>query len=89
MLILVALQQRVGIWKLEVLKLQHSFGPPAHDSLYKLIQDLHKNVTHHAVLPFSDAMHLCITLLHKTPQDMQLQQNCNVQELTYVACIRV
>ena len=39
-LVLVALQECVGILQLEVLKLQHSLGPSAHDSLYELIQEL-------------------------------------------------
>ena len=39
-LVLVPLQECVGILQLEVLKLQHSLGPSAHHSLYKLVQEL-------------------------------------------------
>ena len=44
MLMLVALQQRVSILQLKVLKLQHCLGPPTHHCFHKLIQDL-QNMT--------------------------------------------
>ena len=40
-LMLVALQESVGVLQLEVLELQHCLGPPAHHCLHKLIQNLH------------------------------------------------
>jgi hypothetical protein len=45
MLVLVPLQQCVSILQLEVLKLQHCFGPSAHHCFYKLIQELQQAQT--------------------------------------------
>ena len=39
-LMLVALQQRVGILQLEIFKLQNCLGPPTHHRLHKLVQNL-------------------------------------------------
>ena len=68
MLVLVALQQRMRILKLEILKLQHSFGPPTHHSFHKLIHDLQHSryvgVYQNCVTVFSTGAKINTSLLY-------------------------